>query len=46
MVSRSVANLSIQIMDDLPGGERFGGMSHLTRPIKVTNGVGGSREEG
>jgi hypothetical protein len=46
MVSRSVANLSIQIMDDLPGGERFGVMSHLTRPIKVTNGVGGSREEG
>ncbi len=46
MVSRLVANLSIQIMGDLPGGERFGVMSRLTRPIQVTNGVGGSREEG
>jgi hypothetical protein len=41
MVSRSMANPSIQITMGPPGGERFGGMARLTRPINsVANGVG------
>ncbi len=43
MVSRSMANPSIQRTMGPPGGERFGVMARLTRPINiVTNGVVGS----
>ena len=43
MVSRSMANPSLQITMGPPGGERFGVMARLTRPINmVTNGVVGS----
>jgi hypothetical protein len=42
-VSRSMANPSIQRTMGPPGGERFGVMARLTRPINiVTNGVVGS----
>jgi hypothetical protein len=43
MVSRSMANPSIQRTMGPPGGERFGGMARLTRPINIgTNGMVGS----